>query len=42
MTSLQFYDHKFDPRPPVDWGRGDLQKDKFDPTLIKGPTFLLK
>lgn len=43
MTSLHFFDHSnIEPRPPVDWGTLDLQSEKFDPTLIKAPTFILK
>lgn len=29
-------------RPNVDWGTSEPQCDKFDPTLIKGPTFVLQ
>ncbi|RNA40418.1 hypothetical protein BpHYR1_013636 [Brachionus plicatilis] len=42
MTSLHFFDHSnIEPRPAVDWGTLDLQSEKFDPTIIKGPTFIL-
>ena len=42
MTSLQFFEHRHDIKPSVDWGRGDFQSVKFDPTIIKAPTYLLK
>ncbi|CAF0732237.1 unnamed protein product [Brachionus calyciflorus] len=43
MTSLQFFDHSsIESRPAVDWGTLDLQSEKFDPTIIKAPTFILK
>lgn len=29
-------------RETTDWGRGEPFTVKFDPTLIKGPTYLLK
>lgn len=43
MTSLEFFNHeKISNRPAVDWGTGELQSEKFDPTYIKAPTYLLK
>ena len=43
MTSLEFFDHsKIGSKAPVEWGRLDLQSQKFDPTTITAPTYLLK
>ena len=43
MTSLQFFDNRHhDIKSSVDWGRADPQASKFDPTLIKTPTYLLQ
>jgi hypothetical protein len=43
MTSLNLYsDTTLESRPVYEWGTGDHKDEKSDPTLIKGPTFLLK
>ena len=42
---MDFFNHRVETnpqRPVYDWGTADLQNSKFDPTLIKSPTFLLK
>lgn len=40
---MEFFNHeKISNRPSTDWGTGELQTDKFDPTYIKAPTYLLK
>lgn len=43
MTSMEFFNHeKIVNKPATDWGTGELQSEKFDPTYIKAPTYLLK
>ena len=43
MTSLElFSNEKMGAKASVDWGTGELQTDKFDPTYNKAPTYLLK
>jgi hypothetical protein len=43
MTSLQLHSGtRLEPRPVYEWGTGELKGEKFDPTLITSPTFLLR
>jgi len=44
MTSLQFFEHSRTQtaHEPIDWGTFQLRKDKFDTSIHRGPTFLLK
>lgn len=44
MTSLELYKHDkiLNNNPPIDWGTLEARNEKIDPTVIKGPTYLLQ
>jgi hypothetical protein len=44
MTSLQLFEQSRTQtaHDPIDWGTGELRRDKFDTSVHRGPTFLLK
>jgi hypothetical protein len=43
MNSIQFFEHPNLPtKPPIEWGTAALQSEKFDPTIVNGPTYLMQ
>ena len=43
MNSIEFFDNpNISNKQALDWGTGYLQNEKVDPTVMRGPTFILK